>query len=376
MEVLQSEQKTDMRTDMEISTKTDKERTDRETDRETGKTVVPGTREEQPVAVTVLTTAYNHAAYIRQTIESIVTQKTDKRFELIIHDDASTDGTADIIREYEAKYPEIIKAIYQTENQYSKGKNVYDFMMPYIRGRYIALCEGDDYWCDETKLDRQIRILDENPGYTACVHQTERLDCRTGEKRALSSRTRDGVLEFEEIAAGGNHAFQVSSMLARTKYLADPDYARFTSFSRVGDYPTSIYLALKGEVYYLARTMSVYRWFSTADAWSSRITADTAESIRHNEQMIALLTFANEYSQGKYDAFLKERIDYHRYGILKDKNSRETFRNVRYRRFFWAESRYMRTLLIAKAYLPERVWKLLKKCRQMKKGAAAKGRKR
>ena len=90
-------------------------------------------------------------------------QKTNFPIEILIHDDASTDGTADIIREYEAQYPDIIKPIYQTENQYSKGINPgFEFLFPRARGKYIALCEGDDYWTDTLKLQKQVEFLEGN----------------------------------------------------------------------------------------------------------------------------------------------------------------------------------------------------------------------
>jgi hypothetical protein len=97
--------------------------------------------------------AYNHEKYIEDTLEGFLIQKTDFPFEIVIHDDASTDNTANIIREYEALYPNIIKPIYQNENQFSKGINnsaMYNF--PRLRGKYVAICEGDDYWTDSNKL--------------------------------------------------------------------------------------------------------------------------------------------------------------------------------------------------------------------------------
>ena len=92
--------------------------------------------------------AYNHEPYIRECLEGFVMQQTNFRFVAIVHDDASTDKTADIIREYETKYPEIIKPIYETENQYSKHDGslgrIMDAAIDATRAKYIALCEGDD----------------------------------------------------------------------------------------------------------------------------------------------------------------------------------------------------------------------------------------
>ena len=96
-------------------------------------------------------------------------QKTTFPFEYLIHDDASTDDTADIIREYEIRYPDIIKPIYQTENQYSKKIYIVEnIQLPIAQGKYIAICEGDDYWTDPLKLQKQVDFLDTHPDYTLC----------------------------------------------------------------------------------------------------------------------------------------------------------------------------------------------------------------
>lgn len=106
--------------------------------------------------VSICCITYNHAPYIRQCLEGFLIQKTTFPFEILIHDDASTDGTADIIREYEARYPHLIKPIYQVENQYSKGTKISStYNYPRAKGKYIALCEGDDYWTDPLKLQNK-----------------------------------------------------------------------------------------------------------------------------------------------------------------------------------------------------------------------------
>lgn len=120
---------------------------------------------EDPL-VSICCLAYNHEPYIRQCIEGFLMQKTTFPIEILIHDDASTDNTAEIIREYEAKFPIIIKPIYQIENQYSKGVGVSRaFQFPRAKGKYIALCEGDDYWIDPLKLQRQMDFLECNKEY-------------------------------------------------------------------------------------------------------------------------------------------------------------------------------------------------------------------
>ena len=98
------------------------------------------------VVVSIQCLVYNHEPFLRQCLDGFITQKTDFQFEAIVHDDASTDGSAAIIREYAERYPDIIKPIYQTENQYSKGVSPTAIVTKSCRGKYIALCEGDDYW--------------------------------------------------------------------------------------------------------------------------------------------------------------------------------------------------------------------------------------
>ena len=119
--------------------------------------------------VSICCTAYNHEKYIAQTLDSFLSQRCDFPFEILIHDDASKDRTADIIRDYAARYPDVIFPIYQQENQYCKGFSIDGtFNFPRARGKYIALCEGDDFWCDPEKLQRQIAHMEQDPSCTFC----------------------------------------------------------------------------------------------------------------------------------------------------------------------------------------------------------------
>ncbi|MDR1624471.1 MAG: glycosyltransferase [Tannerellaceae bacterium] len=121
--------------------------------------------EKEQILVSISCVTYNHKAYIRDCIDGFLMQKTNFRFEILIHDDASTDGTAGIIREYERKYPDLIKPIYQVENQYSQGINPGRINSNRATGKYIAYCEGDDYWTDPLKLQKQVDFLENNPEY-------------------------------------------------------------------------------------------------------------------------------------------------------------------------------------------------------------------
>lgn len=116
--------------------------------------------------VSVCCITYNHESYIHKSIEGFLMQKTSFPIEIIIHDDASTDRTASIVKEYADKYPDLIVPILQTENQWSKGiRPSPTFVWPSARGKYIALCEGDDYWTDPLKLQKQVDFLEANKEY-------------------------------------------------------------------------------------------------------------------------------------------------------------------------------------------------------------------
>ena len=116
--------------------------------------------------VSIICSTYNHGLYISQCLDGFLMQKTNFPFEILIHDDASTDNTPDIIREYEHNHPQVIRPIYQKENKYSKKEDIFaKYQCSRVRGKYIAICEGDDYWIDPLKLQKQIDFLENNPDY-------------------------------------------------------------------------------------------------------------------------------------------------------------------------------------------------------------------
>lgn len=123
----------------------------------------------EEIMVSVFCTVYNHEKYIKDTLEGFVKQKTQFKYEVLINDDCSTDKSAQIIQSYAEKYPDIIKPIFQRENQYQQGINILKkFLLPLAKGKYIAMCEGDDYWISNNKLQKQVEYMEENPKCTFC----------------------------------------------------------------------------------------------------------------------------------------------------------------------------------------------------------------
>lgn len=139
-------------------------------------------------AVTVIMYSYNHERYIADALEGVLAQKTSFPYEVIVHDDASTDGSASIIRQYEKTYPDTVKAIIQKDNQYSKpGVDIFlDYVLPNANGRYFAYCECDDYWIDENKLQREYDYLEANADCTAVYQNCVIVDENGAQDRALA----------------------------------------------------------------------------------------------------------------------------------------------------------------------------------------------
>ena len=218
--------------------------------------------------VSVICPAYNHEKYIHQAIESFLIQETDFPFEVILHDDASTDSTARIVNECKNKYPKIIQAILQEENQYSKGFKISPILLPYTKGKYIAFCEGDDYWTDTKKLQKQVKILDNNPELVICGHWCSNID-EKGSFLTKQSLTGEHCPEFFNIenALTGTPIHPNSWMYRRINWKDHKHYDLLTALP-VGDDPMMLMLLSQGTGYCMKEYCSAYR-LHAGGSWSS-----------------------------------------------------------------------------------------------------------
>lgn len=210
---------------------------------------------DKGILVSVVSIAYNHEPYIRQCLEGFVMQKTNFAFEVLIHDDASTDKTADIIREYEIKYPNIIKPIYQKENQYSKGISIgKTYLYPRVRGKYIAECEGDDYWTDPLKLQKQADFLENHPDYSMCFHNAIKNDLFNNTQTLFNKKLNKSTFKVKDVILKSWFT-PTASFFFRSEDFTMP------MWKDVNGDMTLLYLnATKGKIYYMDELMSVYNY--------------------------------------------------------------------------------------------------------------------
>ncbi len=213
---------------------------------------------DNEIKVSIECLVYNHEPYLRDCLDGIVMQKTNFRFEAIVHDDCSTDHSADIIREYEAKYPDIIKPIYEKENQYHKKDGLWNAVSPHLKGKYIAFCEGDDYWVDPDKLQKEVDILDADPNvmlvYTGFhnVNENGRMFFRD-EYEQLMKISKSGEMFGPELER--NRIMTVTTCLRREVLFSD----LYQRCPLKYDLAFSLAASLLGELVYLPDKTCCYR---------------------------------------------------------------------------------------------------------------------
>ena len=248
------------------------------------------------IVVTVICLAYNHEAWIRDALEGFVTQEAPFRFEVLVHDDASTDGTADVIRDYARRFPEIIRPVLESENRMSRGVAIGpQLLAPLVRGRYVALCEGDDYWIDPCKLRKQVAALEAHPDVDICAHRVLRVRASDGRPQgSVAPRLRETLIPAQDVILGGGSRFvATSSLLCRTDV-----YRAWTPMREVlvSDYVVQLQGAMRGGMYYLPDRMSVYRT-GVPGSWNERNSGQRSAQREKNRRM--LQAFDN-YTEGRF----------------------------------------------------------------------------
>ena len=305
--------------------------------------------------VSICCLTYNHEAYLRDTLEGFLMQRVDFPMEILINDDASTDGTRAIIREYAEKYPALIRPFYQDVNLYSQGKDLcLEVLYPAARGKYIALCEGDDYWTDPMKLQLQVDFLEAHPDYSACVHDTVVHYCG-GEKpdRPLLHHGQDCDVRFEDVLFGMSHAFHTSSIVARKAIIAHPaDFFYVGLAHGFGDHPDGLWMITNGPVRCLDKCMSVYRMHSNNASWSTLVDGAYDKMLEFFNGKLELLRAYRPYAAPERLAAVDEAILETEFEMMRFEGRDREQRKPPYDRILRKQSLSYRAVNLVKCLFP------------------------
>lgn len=243
---------------------------------------MPSCSDDRPIMVTVYTLVYNHKPYLRQCLDGLVMQNTNFRYECFVHDDASPDGSGEIVKEYAEKYPDIIVPMCEIENQYSKGNGILNkIVKEHLHGKYVAICEGDDYWTDPTKLQRQVDFLESHPDHTMCFHDAE----------VKAEKGRDwydcfGKLEDRDYGAKELIKYwkvpTCSMVMRKDVFFKCPQNKKY----RMGDNVLIMTCLTYGKVRCIARKMGVYRLTPTSWLGTHNGKRNCYDFISHYKGMI------------------------------------------------------------------------------------------
>ena len=284
--------------------------------------------------VSIVCTVFRHEAYLRHCLDGFVMQKTTFPIEVVVHDDCSPDDSAAIMREYEEKYPGLFRCIYQKENQLSKGKvPLWDIVFPVTRGDYIAICEGDDYWIDPYKLQKQVDFLEQHPDYVACFH-----NARVQYKNHVSlfNDLRENYNPTTEDIIKRHWFIATPTLLFRNCIKKIPEWSREIVN---GDYMIELLLAQKGRFYYMDDVMAVYR--QNGMGMSAVLNRNKVDMV---DKLIYLLERMKDYYDGEYASTFDESI-----------------RNYQAMRANYAKEIYYEQHPLARVFRPKTYKRLIKK---------------
>ncbi|MDY3254093.1 MAG: glycosyltransferase family 2 protein [Lachnospiraceae bacterium] len=290
--------------------------------------------------LSVILITYNHEKYIEKALDSVLSQVTDFPFEIVIGDDCSPDDTKNIIREYRDKYPDIIRIVHREKNTGRPTLNVYETTMK-CRGDYLAYLEGDDYWTDNSKLQKQMDFLNEHPEYIACTHSHKMIDDNGNditdpEILKISDMYKwSGEFTMDDFEKSGFWPGHYASVVSKNIYKNKKhDYTiLYKSHDFVDDGQILLFLLMEGKIYRLDDEMSVWRYVKKAggNSWTSRSMKRNIQKEDILMSMELMKWLEKEYSLRDY-AKIKAKKDFetalYLYSSAPSKENWQTVRDV------------------------------------------------
>lgn len=239
--------------------------------------------------VSIICATFNHVDYLKYAIHGFLAQETTFPFEIIINDDASVDGTTEVVKEYSSLYPRIIKPIFHKENQFSQGVKPSSYTYPLAKGKYIAICEGDDYWIRNDKLAKQYAAMETNKRASVCFHSALEFDELLKKSELVCSYSdRTKIIPPEIIITNRGGSMTTAALFYRNEGIEK--MLQSYKNAPIGDFFLQSYLSLKGEVIYLPEPMCIYRR-NAKGSWTSGQQDKTKQSLYYKEMIKAIDSF-------------------------------------------------------------------------------------
>lgn len=269
--------------------------------------------------VSVMCVIYNHKKYLKDAIEGFLNQKTEYTYHIYLHDDASNDGSGEFVRDMAQKFPDKITAIIQKENLYSKhpeagaGKNPY--IKKYMKGKYLAICEGDDFWLDPNKLQIQVEYMEAHPECAMTAHNAIIYDENSKSMKAMSPYDKEQDISIEETIMWYRGNIPTASTVLRTEaYFRE---GIFNNCCPSGDWMTQLYCLTQGKIHYFDRIMSCYR-ANVVGSYTTTKWADIKKRVSIRVSQIIFLISYDRYMKRKYHEIVIRKINQSIECLLKE----------------------------------------------------------
>lgn len=289
----------------------------------------------EEIAVSIVCNTFNQEKYIKTALESFIMQETTFKYEILIHDDASRDNTSNIIKEYQKKYPDLIFPLIQKENKYSEYKDItLEYQYPRARGKYIAFCEGDDFFIDKYKLQKQYDFLEKHKEYKMCANASICIDADTLDfEYFMAPSSKSKTLDVKDIIINDGGYLATNSLFYR-KDLYD-NYPKYGVPMHIDDYQLQLTGSCPNGIYYMADVMSAYR-FMSSNSWSADKDNQKKDDIKKAKEKI--LEVFNKFTSNKYKLYIdkKKQLD-----SGKNKKLYKLKKNIKY---FFIRKKYEKHL--------------------------------
>ena len=269
---------------------------------------------EKPL-VTISLVVFNQEKYLREAIESCLMQKVNFPYEIIIHDDNSTDSSANVIMEYANDYPDVIVPILQAENQFSQGTEIISsYIIPKAKGKYVAFLEGDDYWIHPKKLQFQVDFLESHLDVAMCFTATKKIQASNPHKPKIRRYKRhDSIVPHQDVILIGGSLLDMGAVVTRKSVFND--IPKWYYYSQMWDNTVPLLSMLHGHIYFLNRVTSVYRE-NTPGSYTQKNVRATEKKKTHILKTIHLLEEFNMGTNNKYNKYVDRKVKVISNGLL------------------------------------------------------------